>query len=289
MLLVDPERIKHNEDSAADVKIEYVGRQRYPVLVVDNFYLDPEYVRGLALDLHYSPVLTSSYPGEQAIISLPMTELYSFIYRHIGKLYGLSKKSTMAFGDQILRFSLIRKHEKPNHVEIAHIDPTLLQILIYLTPSEKCLPGTLFKRHKEYDIDEHVFEVDTMKAAYKLIGLSIGESEPQCVVQEAILRRVMKMGLFARYFNLLKEGRMKSFRDMQLLLDTARDNYHLWEAYHSVEMKFNRLVCFPGFLFHAPSWEEDAWDGERKEEYRLTQNCAVTWPFKSGKRKWYSI
>jgi hypothetical protein len=282
MGLIDFDRLSLNKDNEMDIEIQYVGTNQYPVLVADNFYSDPDYIRDLALDLHYSLTLQTIYPGLQTSISLPLKEFNTFLYQHIGKLYGLSEKSINDFCTPAWWFSYIKSHKEAHTVEVSHYDPNLFQIVIYLTPPEMCQGGTLFKRHEKYKIDEYVGDEEVITLAYQLMGLQQTKKTEEFPIQDLVVKRLMKMGLFKKYFQLLREGRVKSPNDIQLLFNQGEETYQLWQTQHYIEMKYNRLICFPGFLSHAPSWEKNAWIGESKTKFRLTQNQTVDWPRKLG-------
>jgi hypothetical protein len=50
-----------------------------------------------------------------------------------------------------------------------------------------------------------------------------------------------------------------------------------WELHHAVDMKFNRLVVFPGYAFQAELFRPD-WFGRSDIENRLVLQFEFNWP-----------
>ena len=63
---VDQSRLAINPDSELIVDCDTVGQQEYPLLMIDNVYQDPHYVRQIALELQYCRNLSGRNPGQVA-------------------------------------------------------------------------------------------------------------------------------------------------------------------------------------------------------------------------------
>jgi hypothetical protein len=258
--IFDKERLQPNSISKMDVQIMFIGENKYPALIIDNYLKDPQYVRDLGLNLHYqSP--TWSYTGKHAPISLPMGDLWNVLHKSYTHLFAFDHKTTQTFGRPYYRFSLIGKNEDSGWKQSpVHCDQNLLEGYICLTAEERCKGGTKFFRHKKLGIEEClnteiVKENDTKQIAWN---------------------KVVEMGALSKYQSLIESKIIPSY-DALFKQINQEPNTEFWESTQEIKLKYNRLVCFPCFLMHQ-IYFENAWFGKQKENMRLTLNFSIGWP-----------
>ncbi len=136
------------------------------MIVIDDFYAEPEKVRQSALGMTYpEPVGTVYYPGrtsQEFMLPPNCDEMFRFILRE--KVTGVMKRNHGHF-----RFSLAGAH-RPAEV---HIDPGMTWAgIVYLTLDKDCQGGTDLFRHKRYGTDrapttdeeaQRIYGMDTCK------------------------------------------------------------------------------------------------------------------------------
>src|SRR5687768_16587588 len=90
-MLIDKTRLALNDKRDMKIELLRIGEDKNPVLVVDNFYKDPEYVRELALNLDYRPPPENDfYPGRQASIGLDRSAIDYFVTEQLtAPTYGI--------------------------------------------------------------------------------------------------------------------------------------------------------------------------------------------------------
>lgn len=189
----------------ADVVIEKPWD--FPVLIVDDFYLDVKTVREQAISADYSEA-AAYYPGLHAPLRDADTNAVVHqlcgLLRHVGHL-------DIGPGSVRVDFSVITTPPEKLLAEQKHphIDPVPLFGLVYLTPEVRT--STCFYRNRATGLHKLVTEADHSKQAE-----------------------------FQREFGTVLEP----------------DGYDLgssrwWDRIHALEGRYNRLVIYPGNVFHA--------------------------------------
>jgi hypothetical protein len=274
VMIFDYERLQINSESDMDVDLVTVGSHKYPAIVIDNFYKDPDYVRDLALSLIYTD--TKGTPGHDAYISIGLEPICDVVANLLLASYGGTVKHRIE--SEWNTHNFIRLCKTENQLDIMqckpHVQNAFLVGLIYLNPPEQCRGGTAFYRHKETGLEE-IVKVDVTaksKAGRPLYAPSV-------------VKKVFGMGVFNTFTELQKEGRFKTYREMinfyedlmpkekRYLVDGDDD----WECFSKFEMEYNRFVCFPGFVLHH-AYQRPHWFGNTAETQRLTQNFLFSWP-----------
>ncbi len=93
------------------------------------------------------------------------------------------------------------------------------------------------------------------------------------------MRAVMNLGFDADFRRGVREGRWSGYDELRPRVfdgppgpsDFMANGGPDWSRIDAVEMKWNRLVCFPGFAFH-PSHYDPSWFGAEPETDRVIQN-----------------
>lgn len=133
-------------------RLHHVGRERVPVLVVDNYAVDLDDLVRQARALVPYPPATTIYPGERHILARGDSLLESYISPmldalapHISAAYG---RSIIGAESALLSQVTTRPEKLSDKQRAPHFDDTsgkLIAILHYLTPTM----GTGFYRHRK--------------------------------------------------------------------------------------------------------------------------------------------
>ena len=264
---VDIERLALNEPGKFEVEVREVGDKGYPLLVLDNLYRDPEYVRSIALSIDAQPS-DSSHPGVSTKFKTDITGLHEIAWEYVGKRFNYDLQQAIA-RSVFPGFSFMRINRKPENLTIhqcqPHADPVRIAGVIYLNLEEHCKGGTGFYRHRATGVEECV--------------LPRNPNEP---FEQAYMKHAQEIGVFDSYRKYCQEKFQIPYMEfIRAVLTTfpREKNYPLdsnedWELTQKVEMKFNRFICYPGFMIHS-GYYRDEWFGESAQEQRLTQNVFI--------------
>jgi len=267
-MIIETEKLSINPN--AKIELLSIGPNQLPVLQVDDFYIDPEYIRELALSLYFSPY--RYHPGDVAGIDLDPNPLIEFVHSHFPNLYDLSLEQFKATLNTVWHFALVRKTRddlSDSHCR-PHVDPLCLSGIIYLNLPEDCQGGTGFYMHKETQVSEIISTNVTNK---DVCGLP------------HVLKKLDELKVFARYHALKDKYNWKVYNNMAdtVLATPKRKQDHIresnedWELVNKTEMRFNRMIIFPSYLLHS-LYTKDEWFGDKDEHKRLTQNLFFFWP-----------
>lgn len=274
-MLLDREKLEINPEDKRTHQILEIGKNRYPILIIDNYYKDPDYVRELALCLGYTPP-NIAHAGYVASIDLGKSSLCEAIWRRLIPLYGGTVNTSMQPSTSSHDFFILNTPES----ELLYwqcsprVESCFLTGRIFLNPEEQCQGGTGLYRHKETGLEEMLLT--------NIFG-EVPEGSP--TIEENVLQRVKEMGLMKSFEALEKAGTFKDYPTMiQHIISTVpnkirymMDGDEHWELIKLLEMKYNRLICYPGFLFSTQYFQEK-WFGDTIETQCLTQDFYFHWP-----------
>ncbi|MFT4552532.1 MAG: hypothetical protein ACI9S8_001157 [Chlamydiales bacterium] len=265
---LDMDRLGFNADDDITFTLISSGASKFPILLADNVYKDPDYVRDLGLEM--------SYDRGRASISLPMGELWELLCRSFAHLYGFSDELLKASAFPFFRYALER-----SPVEKPLSSSPFLEGFTFLNLPDDCKGGLSFYRHKEFDIEEFIYDANIVDVIFQLKENKLRGAKTTDLDQRFI-KKLISMGLFSQYFTLLEEGTVDSYVQLgeRAMGEKSQKD---WEVVTSIEMKYNRLVCFPGFLMHSLD-NPGGWDSKDKEEQRLRQRFFVSWPVNMGEK-----
>ncbi len=138
------------------------------IIVIDNFYENPDQVRALALKAHYQDVTQLNYPGFQSIYNYASLSVTQKIEKAINSKILLASKA-QTFG----KFRVMLK-EADSNLKV-HLDgQSDWTGVLYLNPDEDCDGGTGFYTHKKtgfdgptndlnwHEIEKDIIESDTL-------------------------------------------------------------------------------------------------------------------------------
>lgn len=223
----------------ASLKVEKVGRDQTPVIVIDDFGVDLAEVIDYACGpAEYGPDNTSMYPGLRA--NMPkdfVREVLKNVYSLLFAAYNVSPE----LGLKAVRatYSLITTPER----ELApgqcrpHFDTNrhyYLAILYYLNPGPFC--GTGLFRHRATGL-ERVMEKDVETYVQSSKEHAVAHGPPE-----------------------------------QAYVNSSNNEY---ELYHRIEYRPNRLVVYPGNLLHSGLVDPEVDINPDPRTGRLTANIFV--------------
>ncbi|MCH9687213.1 MAG: hypothetical protein K0V04_37610 [Deltaproteobacteria bacterium] len=251
------------------VRVQPIETTRYPILIVDNVYRHPQAVRDFALSLPYTP-LGAGGPGARA--DLPDTStigpLRRLVQQHVGDAYGWPLSTSDAPDPTGTRFHRMRSNadEGPPAVSMPHIDRVMLAGVVYLNLPQQCRGGTKFFRHRATGICE--WRVRTAEA-----------------VAPSAVSAVMELGFDNDYRQGVLDGRWQDYDELRSMIfhgpegppDFMAEGSEDWIQIDAVDMRWNRLICFPGFVFHTSHYDP-RWFGSAPGDGRLIQNLLCYWP-----------
>jgi hypothetical protein len=278
-MYIDRQRLRVNEPGDMRIEPLRLGNGRYPALVIDNFYRDPDDVREMALALDYLPPLTGKHPGYVARISLSMESMLSFLHARFADFYypTLESLQQQAHPWAFFRYEPAGSRSPRPVSRAPHVDDGLLSGVLYLNLPDQCRGGTSFYRHVETGA-EAVFPCSLVSG-----------SSPHGNVDEQVVAKMKALGALDA-FRRWSQGHDAGEADYAIfhddILNTPGSKDFItgdaggWEMTRRIEMKYNRLVLFPGFLIHSSCYRRE-WAGEDPGSWRLTQNFFLSWPEKA--------
>ena len=200
-------------------KIDYrtIGDTKIPLVVVDNFYQNPNTVRDFALSLPYtkSKYVCLNSPGERVNLELDIRIIRDVTY----KLMRL-QTSNIKPNPAAVTFNKMNGGEKLEALQInPHVDDINnlnTAMIVYLNKPNECEGGTAFYRHKR-------------------TGLEI------CKTQEQV----------ASTFDDFPKLTRTEYDDF---ITESNDE---WELIDMVKMKYNRMIVYPPNVFHSAYLTKD--------------------------------
>lgn len=264
---VDLDRLSLNHESKMEVDLQEIGDQKYPLLVLDNLFRDPEYVREIALSLPSEPP-QNSHPGVQSRLKTDLTAIHGIAWKYVAHEFGYSVEQSIS-RSLFPGFAFMRINRPPDQLTIhqsrPHADPVRVAGVIYLNPVEQCRGGTAFYRHRATGVEECVLP-----------------RNKNDVFEQTFMKRAQERGVFQSYQNycqtMFRLPYMEFIRSILTTMPRVKnyptDSDQDWELTHKIDMKFNRFICYPGFLIHSGYYQHD-WFGVETNQQRLTQNVFI--------------
>lgn len=225
-----------------------VGPSGRKVLLADDFYLYPERVSELALNLYYteSRSLVGSYPGSRAVITLDTHPLIETL----GKLWGEPLIPFHSDYHPVIFSAIInRDYELTPWQRQPHIDQGITA-MVYLNPEELCSGGTGLYRHRPTGLDR--IPIELTADLIRLAGRH-GISAETLRTQEG----------YAEFLNTVIFNPDFAVKENTYI----NDGNEFWELLFLIQMKPNRLVIFDGRMFHS----QHILPGQFQDFFRINQ------------------
>ena len=206
----------NNKNISADKLLK--NQIKYPTIVVDNFFKNPNVIREFALNLSYESAPDGRWPGERSIMLHKVNQkLYFLIVKKILSVYYDLNNTDIKWDDIQMMFQKVKKfNESKNTVENKgwiHLDEyQTFAGVVFLTPDIDLDCGTsifkLKKEYKDFDLSSYV-----PKAKFQFYGKNCIE----------------------------KNNYNKEFNDL----------YKKFEPITIVKNIYNRLIIFDSKEYHA--------------------------------------
>lgn len=213
-----------------DIDIITLGDDvKHTILVIDNFLQNPEDLLSI-IEQHPLEMQWGKW-GHPINLKLPGIKM---VFNYLAtNYYGMPKDAVKDPKDIQLQLNIVNGGMPCNYTTIIpHIDPAMLAFTLYLNKEEECKGGTSFFQHVPSGIDYQIGYFD----------------EP--------FKKTEK------YWQIHETYRKAHKNDYELEMDTRELNDD-WAIEHDVEMKFNRFVMHPSYIFHT-AYIEKEWFQEEK-------------------------
>ncbi|MFT4552533.1 MAG: hypothetical protein ACI9S8_001158 [Chlamydiales bacterium] len=284
-MILDIDRLQVNAESEMDVSVIKVGSCSYPVVVMDNVYSDPDYIRELALFLEYDRRFSDTtsrslgvYPKglkEIARIGLDQRHFFEVLHKNWANHYIPDREKFISHIPREVIFSRLNPSEGSFDKSFAkpRYGRTMFSGVLYLNTDEQCRGGLGFYLHRRTGFDEFL-DLSLMEAVESKTSL----------YDKSVLGAIYDMSSFDKVEYLRDVGKLEYYSKSLKIIHNepiVRKAYtsgsdETWLLFDFVEMKFNRLVFFPSFVFHAQHYQ-DNWFGNFPETQCLTQEFAYHW------------
>lgn len=263
-MIVDQERLGINSEADLEINLEVIGDQKFPLLVLDNLYRDPEYVREVALSVESEPP-NSSHPGVKSKLKTDIAALHEIVWKYVGNKLGFTLENSIE-RSVFPGFSFMRINRAPEDLTIhqcrPHADPVKIAGVVFLNLPDQCAGGTAFYRHRATGAEECILprkNADRFDQAFVMKAKELGAFQSY----ENYCRSMFKMP----YLEFVKS----ILTTIPRVKDYTTDSDEDWEVTRKIDMKFNRFIAYPGFMIHSGYYRKE-WFGEEMESQRLTQN-----------------
>jgi hypothetical protein len=258
-MLLDPDRLGVNPDAIATA-VRIGEEEHQAVLVIDDFFADPSYVRELALSLHYHR--SGDRLPFQARISLDISPVLNSIRRVTHPELEVSRThNAFVFSVMDERASALARHQPHPHIDNLGEGQAGLAALVYLNPPSQCRGGTAIYRHRETGLLEYRGEITPGLARYMAKhGLTSADDAVDHMTR-------------------VTDEEMAALTEAAKETDwgSLTDSNETWELAKLLEMRFNRCVVFDGYFFHGPYMRSGDF-GRTLETRRITQTLYFELP-----------
>jgi len=226
--IIDSGDIKVN-DNLEITEITLGDDYKHTILIIDNFLENPEDLLSI-IEQHPIELEWGKW-GHPLNLKLPFIKM---IFHHLGmKYFGMPEDAVKDPKDIQLQLNLVNGGMPCNYTTIVpHIDPAMLAFSLYLNKDEDCKGGTAFFQHIPSGIDYQIGYFE----------------EP--------FRKTEK------YWQIHETYRKAHKHNYEIEMDT-RQLTDDWAIEYEVEMKFNRFVMHPSYIFHT-AYIEKEWFQEEK-------------------------
>jgi len=242
--IIDTSHIKVNKNFTVDV-IEY-GKNKHPVLIIDNFLENPQSILDIIFQYPFPErtVNCNNHPGWRVLCRLQFEDIRIAINHLVEHYYDIGNfvKSRGAFyglQEPSIEFQFnLYQGGTPCLLStiLPHTDTAFIAFNLYLNSDEECKGGT--------DLYTHL--PSGLESDYSYIfGSKFKDSEE---------------------YKILTQTRSAMWNDNY---ETIHDDFEIekrssvWKKELTLEVKFNRLVIYPAYLFHAVGMKKDWYPNKR--------------------------
>lgn len=226
---VDTDLICINDN--LELEITTIPKTTHKILTIDNFLKNPEDLQDIASKQYFEkiPSNKNGSPGWISITNLKFNQIITTA-KHLSDNY----LDTFHNNKVSLQFNLFQGGMPCKYTSILpHVDQSLSAFQIYLNNPEDCHGGTNFYKHLE---SESTVNVEYLDPDFK------------------------KTESYYKFNKYVKEISQNNYNT---ILDSRQIDSSIWEPIHHVEMKPNRFVMYPSYVFHS-AYIEKEWYQDNK-------------------------
>jgi len=222
---VNTDLIKINDN--LELNVVTIPNTNHKIFIVDKFLKSPEKLGNIAKKQVFekTPNNKNGNPGWVSVTNLKFDQITKTA-QYLAKNY-YNAENVEKFNVSY-QFNLFQGGTSCNYTSILpHIDKSFFAFQIYLNLPEECEGGTNFYKHIQTDLDHNVEYFD------------------------ADFTRTEKYWEFMEHFKNVTQN------DFQTILDTRQIDSNIWETIYGVEMKYNRFIMYPSYVFHSAYIEKE--------------------------------
>tara|TARA_B100001250_G_scaffold408087_1_gene429888 strand:+ start:1153 stop:1947 length:795 start_codon:yes stop_codon:yes gene_type:complete len=228
-----------------DYKTRKIGeRDNHPIVIVDNVLNNPSkfvehIIKKVPLGvIEHETVVAPGHQGAVPVILKEIDTMIAWFINNFSDFKGaIQKPQDLEINNQV---NVFRGGEKCKRSSInPHVDDAMFAYVLYLNNEEDCAGGTSFFSHR----DTGETNMEYVDPAYKRTE---------------------------QYWN---------YKEWKYVFDKTRkneevtmDNRHIedvYEEYHHVPMKYNRMVIYPAYLWHQPAVKDHMFNEPNEPRYCL--------------------
>lgn len=227
---IDTDLIHINDE--LETNITNIPNTNDLVITIDNFLKNPKDLQEIAIKQLFEKNKTNNNknPGWISITNLKFHQIAITAKYLSDNYFGLETSNKIDFQFNLFQGGIPCKYTSI----LPHTDQSVCAFQIYLNNSQDCFGGTNFYRHIESGLN---------------INLEYLSSD---------FKRDESYWTFKNYSTEIQEN------DYNTILDSNQIDSSIWELIHSVEMKYNRFVMYPSYLFHSAYIEKEWYQGVKR-------------------------
>ena len=264
---------------------------RWPIIVIDDFFREPDLVRDLALSLDYRR-RRSGYPGLDASIAVPRWPLTQVMARACARVYGetwniqvTGAGSRVSFGNdqQVPETQAVRATQRLDEYWRVPIEQLAGEDIV--TFSILKIPEIPDFFPKSFDVGTPIAHCDRIQRDHLVFSVVVYLTRDTRHGGTVFMRHrdtglvAMPAGGQAFLSKAMKRhGARTSGELLQCITWSSirrTGRVDAWNIEENLAWKYNRLVAFPGNLLHSIDLAKPRSIPESLDEYRLTLNGFV--------------
>lgn len=215
-----------------ELEIHTIPNTNHKILTIDNFLKNPEYLQKIAYQQTFekNPINKNGSPGWISTTNLRFNQiLTTCIYLCDNYL------NVFCNGNIKYQFNLFEGGMSCKYTSILpHVDSSAFAFQIYLNNPDDCYGGTRFYKHIESGLDHNVEYLDS---------------------------DFKKTENYWKFKNHYQEVTQNNYNT---ILDSRQIDSSIWDLIHEIEMKYNRFIMYPSYVFHSAYIEKDWYQNEKR-------------------------
>lgn len=214
-----------------ELQITEIPNTNHKVIVIDNFLKNPEDLREIASKQLFekTPNNKNSHPGWVSLSNLKFNQITKTAEYLADVYYNVINRSI------VYQFNLFQGGMPCKYTSLLpHVDSSFFAFQIYLNLPTESQGGTNFYKHIDSGLDHNVEYFDS--------DFKMTED-------------------YWKFMNHYKEVEENNYNT---ILDSRQIDPQYWQPIHHVEMKYNRFVLYPSYVFHTAYIEKEWYQEEKR-------------------------